>query len=125
MHMNLKDRTVLITGGGTGIGQAVAVAMAQAGCRVAVAGRRAEALAQTIAAAPADSEMLSHTVNVADRSSVQNLISWATENLGKIDILVHAAGVNIKNRTMLEMNPEQWDEILAINATGWRVAGHG
>jgi NADP-dependent 3-hydroxy acid dehydrogenase YdfG len=59
-----------------------------------------------------------HVVDVTNRDSVQALVEWSNQQLGRIDILVHAAGVNIKNRSMLEMEPEQWDQVLAINATG-------
>jgi NAD(P)-dependent dehydrogenase (short-subunit alcohol dehydrogenase family) len=116
--MELKNRKVLVTGGGTGIGRAIAWALANAGCQVVVAGRREEPLKETVAQAPTGSSIDFHTVDVADRPSVRRLIDWTTEHLGRIDVLVHAAGVNIKNRTMLEMRPEQWDEVLAINATG-------
>jgi NAD(P)-dependent dehydrogenase (short-subunit alcohol dehydrogenase family) len=60
---------------------------------------------------------LFHPVDVADRESVSRLFAWA-ENLGPIDILVNSAGVNIKTRSMSEMTPGQWDQVLAVNATG-------
>ena len=105
--MSELDRRVLVTGGGTGIGQGVAWALAAAGCQVVVAGRRDDKLQETLAAAPPNSRLLSHTVDVANRSSVVELVNWTTDQLSGIDVLVHAAGVNIKNRSMLEMTPEQ------------------
>lgn len=116
--MNNLDRRVLVTGGGTGIGQGIAWGLAAAGCRVVVAGRREDKLVQTVQTAPQGSSMRWRTVDVADRSSVIDLVQWTTAELTGIDVLVHAAGVNIKNRSMLEMTPEQWDEIMAVNATG-------
>ena len=116
--MNLLNQKVLVTGGGSGIGQAIAWALADAGCDVVVAGRREDKLLETAAGAPAGRMMLTHAVDVADRDAVQRLVDWTTEQLGRIEILVHAAGVNIKNRSMLQMRPEQWDQVLAINATG-------
>lgn len=116
--MSSLDRRVLVTGGGTGMGQGIAWALAAAGCRVVVAGRRDDKLQATLAAAPPGGRLLARTVDVADRKNVVDLVNWTTEQLSGIDVLVHAAGVNIKNRTMLDMPPEQWDEILAINATG-------
>ena len=62
--------------------------------------------------------MRTHTVDVADRQSVRQLIEWMTEQLGRIDILVNSAGVNIVKRTMVEMSPDDWDKVMAINATG-------
>jgi NAD(P)-dependent dehydrogenase (short-subunit alcohol dehydrogenase family) len=116
--MSLQNKIVLVTGGGTGIGQGVAWALAEAGCRVVVAGRREDKLRETLEHAPAGTSLHQHVVDVADRASVLRLVEWTTEELGPPDILVHAAGVNIKNRSMLEMRPEQWDEVLAVNATG-------
>jgi NADP-dependent 3-hydroxy acid dehydrogenase YdfG len=49
---------------------------------------------------------------------VQKLFHWAAGELGPIHILVNSAGVNIRNRTMSEMRPEQWDAVMAVNATG-------
>jgi len=114
--MNLQGKTVLVTGGGTGIGLGGAVALAQAGCRVAIAGRRADTLEQ--AAANAEGKLLHHTVDVADRNSVEQLFAWANEQFGSIDILVNSAGINIKTRTMTTMTPDQWDQVIQVNATG-------
>jgi NADP-dependent 3-hydroxy acid dehydrogenase YdfG len=116
--MILQDQKALVTGGGSGIGQSVAWALAAAGCDVVVAGRREQRLRETVARAPAGRSIRQHVVDVADRRSVEQLVEWTTQQLGRIDILVHAAGVNIKNRSMLEMRPEQWDQLLAINASG-------
>jgi NAD(P)-dependent dehydrogenase (short-subunit alcohol dehydrogenase family) len=116
--MSGLDRRVLVTGGGTGIGQGIAWALADAGCRVVVAGRRLEKLQQTVAHSPAAGKLFAHPVDVTNRDSVQQLVAWTNDTLSGIDVLVHAAGVNIKTRSMLEMPPDQWDTILAINATG-------
>jgi NADP-dependent 3-hydroxy acid dehydrogenase YdfG len=59
-----------------------------------------------------------HTVDVANRQSVRDLFGWAQQHLGPIDILVNSAGTNIRNRSMASMAPEQWEQLLAINATG-------
>jgi NAD(P)-dependent dehydrogenase (short-subunit alcohol dehydrogenase family) len=116
--MSLKGKTALVTGGGTGIGLGVAVALANAGCRVAIAGRRTDVLDTAIAATKSDPPMIGHAVDVADRSSVGALFRWAEKSLGRIDILVNSAGVNIRRRTMADMPPEEWDRVMAINATG-------
>jgi NAD(P)-dependent dehydrogenase (short-subunit alcohol dehydrogenase family) len=116
--MSLKGKTALVTGGGTGIGLGVAVALANAGCRVAIAGRRTDVLDAAIAATKSDPPMIGHVVDVADRASVGALFRWAEKSLGRIDILVNSAGVNIRRRTMADMPPEEWDRVMAINATG-------
>jgi NADP-dependent 3-hydroxy acid dehydrogenase YdfG len=117
-NVTLAGKTALVTGGGTGIGRAIAKALAEFGCRVAIAGRRRDCLEQAASDSPRDAQLIYHSVDVADRQSVGALVQWATDALGSIDILVNSAGVNIKNRRMAEMTPAQWDQVMAINATG-------
>jgi NAD(P)-dependent dehydrogenase (short-subunit alcohol dehydrogenase family) len=114
----LQNKRVLITGGATGIGWGIAEAFAKAGCTVAIAGRREDKLREAADSFTGEGKILTHPVNVADRASVQALFAWAARELGPIDILVCSAGMNIKNRLLSEMRPEQWDEIMAVNATG-------
>ncbi len=116
--MNLQGKTAVVTGGGTGIGWGIAQALAAAGCRVAISGRREDVLRDAAASWQSAPPMLYCAADVADRASVQTLFAWAAEQLGPIDILVNSAGVNIRNRTMADMRPEQWDQVLAVNATG-------
>lgn len=122
--MQLQGKTALITGGGTGIGWGIATALAGAGCRVAISGRRDEVLREAIAGWSAEPPILARAADVSDRQSVRELFAWAAEQLGEIDILVNSAGLNIRNRTMAEMEPEQWDHVLAVNATGAYNAMH-
>jgi NAD(P)-dependent dehydrogenase (short-subunit alcohol dehydrogenase family) len=116
--MRLAGKTALITGGATGIGQAVAMAFAEQGCLVAVAGRREDKLQSAASGWTGEPKILTHTVDVADRKSVAELFRWAQETLGHVDILVNNAGINTPKRTMADMPPETWDEVMAINATG-------
>lgn len=116
--MQLAGKTALITGGATGIGQAIALSFAKEGCRVAIAGRREDKLRQAAAAWTGDPPILTHPVDVADRASVGKLFAWAESTLGKIDILVCNAGMNSQKRTMADMPPETWDQVLQTNATG-------
>jgi NAD(P)-dependent dehydrogenase (short-subunit alcohol dehydrogenase family) len=116
--MKLKNKIALVTGGGTGIGWGIAQALASEGCRVAIAGRRLDVLKDAAASWIGQPPILCHEVDVADRASVVRLFEWQQRELGPLDILVNSAGINIKNRTMAAMRPEQWDQILAVNATG-------
>jgi NAD(P)-dependent dehydrogenase (short-subunit alcohol dehydrogenase family) len=116
--MRLSTKTVLVTGGGSGIGLGIAKALADEGCHVAIAGRTAEKLRDAAAAYAGPKPLLIHPVEVADRASVAKLFQWAADQLGLIDILVNAAGLNIVHRSLAETTPEEWDRLLAINATG-------
>ncbi len=116
--MKLTGKTALITGGGTGIGEACALLLAKEGCRVAIAGRREEKLREAAKQFKGEPAILTHTVDVADRASVNALIDWAQRELGRIDILINSSGINVPKRSMRDLAPEDWDKILQINATG-------
>lgn len=116
--MRLAGKTALITGGATGIGLAIAVSFAKEGCRVAIAGRREDKLRDGASTWTGDPPILTHTVDVADRPSVKALFDWAEKSLGQIDILVNNAGINTPKRSMADIPPETWDEVMKINATG-------
>ncbi|WP_168565611.1 SDR family oxidoreductase [Crateriforma spongiae] len=114
----LKDRIVAVTGGGTGIGEGIATALAAAGCRVTIGGRRLEKLQSAAQSMTGPHPVRCHTIDVADAASIEAFFDDVTQNVGDVDILVNSAGINIQNRTMAEMAPEDWERVLQINATG-------
>ena len=116
--MKLDGKNVIVTGGGTGIGWAAARALADEGGRVAIAGRREEVLQAAVASYRGDGSMKCHGVDVSNRDSVNRLFDWVADELGDVHVLVHSAGMNIQPRTMADMRPEQWDQVMAVNATG-------
>lgn len=116
--MTLKGRTALISGGGTGIGWAIAQALAGAGAQVVIGGRREGQLKEVAATWKKTPAIRYHRLNVSHRGSVHQWVDWAMNEFGQIDILVNSAGVNIKDRSMAVMDPNEWDRILSINATG-------
>lgn len=116
--MSLAGKKVLITGGGSGIGEGCALALAAEGCRVAISGRREEKLKQVAAQFDGEPGILCRACDVSDRDDAFALVDWATEQLGRIDILLNSAGMNIPKRSMEECSPEDWDKVLTINATG-------
>ena len=107
---------VVVIGGGSGMGRSTARILDQReNYAVAIGGRTTEKLAD----ASQDTSILCHEVDVSDRASVRKFFDWAERTLGgEIDIMVNAAGINIPNRSMEEMTPEQWDQMIAINLTG-------
>ena len=116
--MELQDRTVLVTGGGSGIGLGIALALAGEGCRVAICGRSEEKLAAAAGRFTGSPPIVYRRCDVADRDSVRQLVEWAGEQLGPLDILVTSAGVNVVDRSLEKLDPSDWDKIVAINATG-------
>jgi NAD(P)-dependent dehydrogenase (short-subunit alcohol dehydrogenase family) len=116
--MTLEGKGVLVTGGGTGVGRAVALRLAREGCRVAVAGRREEKLRETAAAFDGQPAIRWSVADVADRTSVVRLFEWAAKELGPIDILVQSAGINTPRRALADVDPDAWDEVLGVNASG-------
>jgi NAD(P)-dependent dehydrogenase (short-subunit alcohol dehydrogenase family) len=116
--MRLAGRSALVTGGGSGIGRGIALAFARDGCRVAIAGRREDALRETASLWRGEPSILWRAGDVADRASAGALCSWAAEALGALDILVNSAGINIPRRALAVLEPEDWERVLAVNATG-------
>lgn len=117
--MDLANQTVLVTGGGSGIGLGVAAALAREGCRVAICGRDAAKLNRAAASIEAAHPVAAIPCDVADRESVSRLFA-ELERLGllPLDILVNSAGINIARRRMAELVPADWDRLLAVNSTG-------
>jgi len=116
--MALSEKAVLVAGGGSGIGEACALAFAQAGCRVAIAGRDEGKLKNVAANGNGSHPIRFRSADVSDREQAFALIDWATRTLGQIDILVNCAGINIVNRTMAKIDPADWDQLLKVNTTG-------
>jgi NAD(P)-dependent dehydrogenase (short-subunit alcohol dehydrogenase family) len=114
----LSGQCVLITGGGSGIGLAAARGFLAQGARVAIAGRDADKLRRA-ADGLGGGERLSHyAADVTDPEQVRRLVDAATKRLGRIDVLVNNAGLNIKERTFAELTPERWRLLLAGNLEG-------
>lgn len=115
--MDLKDKVALVTGGGSGIGLGIAQALAAEGCRVAIAGR-SEATLKSAAESNADLAIRWKTCDVTDRQRVADLFRWLTQELGPADVLVNSAGINVANRMMANVDPAEFERVLAINTTG-------
>ncbi len=122
--MGLAGKTTLIIGGGTGIGAGCALAFAQAGSTVAISGRRLDKLQATAAKFVGSPAILCHAGDVSIREQAQELIEWATKTLGRIDIMINCAGINIPKRSMRDLDPADWDKLIQVNATGAFNAMH-
>lgn len=116
--MSIKDQTALIVGASGGIGRAIAITLTEAGARVALVGRDRQKLEETRAAlGDAGSAAPILPCDVTDRAAVMEMAKTALEALGSISILVNAAGVNIKNRSLRTIDPADWDRVILANLT--------
>ena len=113
----VEKKNILVIGGGSGMGQAIALILAQSGAKVAIAGRKMQSLKNT-ANKCNQNEILYKQADVTDRDSIKELFQWFDKTLGKIDCLIHAAGINVVMRSMKELTPENWDKLIEINLTG-------
>lgn len=116
---SLEGKTAWITGAGTGIGQAAAEKLADAGMRVVLSGRRAEPLEETrerIAAAGGQVEIAA--LDVSDRAAVDRVAADILARHGGIDTLINNAGINIRERRWHELSPENWEKVVDINLNG-------
>jgi len=113
---NLTNKVVLVTGGGSGIGLAVARGFLAEGARVAIAGRDEAKLARAVESL--GGTVASHAADVTDPDRVHALVAAVTNRLGPIDILVNNAGANIKHRTFRELTAETWKLLVGANMDG-------
>ncbi len=117
--MTSMPRVALVTGGGSGIGRAVALALLRDGYHVALAGRRQQALAETLALAEADGERaLAVSADVGDPQSVEELFAKTREAFGRLDVLFNNAGRGGPPLALEDVTFEQWQSVVAVNLTG-------
>ncbi len=117
--MDTTAKTAIVTGAGTGIGKAVALALLREGYRVAFAGRRREPLEAAIASAgPAAGHAIALPTDVSDPDSVRALFALTKERFGRLDVLFNNAGVGAPPISLEELTFAQWKNVVDINLTG-------
>jgi len=111
-------RSAVVTGAGSGIGRAVALALQADGYNVALAGRREEELHKTAdAAAAAGGTMLPVPTDVTDDDQVAALFAQTGQAFGRLDVLFNNAGMGAPPVPMEELNPAQWRQVVDVNLT--------
>jgi NAD(P)-dependent dehydrogenase (short-subunit alcohol dehydrogenase family) len=117
--MKSEGRVALVTGGGSGIGRAVALALAHEGYSVVVAGRRLEALKETVAQASEEGlSALAVPTDVADPSSVRALFARVRDAFTRLDLLFNNAGTGAPSVPLEDLSYEQWKSVIDTNLTG-------
>ena len=117
--MNAHGRVAVITGAGTGIGRAAALALLNDGYRVVLAGRRAPLLEQTVTdAGEAASRALAVPTDVTDPAAVKRLFARTKDAFGRLDVLFNNAGVGAPAVPIEDLTYEQWKAVVDVNLTG-------
>jgi len=115
--MSSPAKVAIVTGAGTGIGKAVALALLGDGYRVALAGRRRELLDAAASGAPAD-RVLCVATDVADPASVRELFAKTKAAFGRLDVLFNNAGVGAPPVNLEDITVDDWKRVVDINLTG-------
>ena len=117
--MSTASNVAVITGAGTGIGRATALAFVSDGWKVAITGRRKEPLEETVSAAGANAKnMLAVPADVSDPQSVAALFAQVKEKFGRCDVLFNNAGQNAPGVPFEELPFEKWKSVVDTNLTG-------
>lgn len=123
--MILAGKVALVTGAGSGMGRAIAHALADEGCRVVAVGRREAMLHETVSTYDGRGSIVVWKVDVGNRDEVEGLYGWVNGNVGPVDILVNNAGINIRDRSLAKLGLDDWDRLIQINLTGVFHMIHG
>ena len=115
MKENNSSKKILLIGGGSGMGKATALHLAEKNHQVIISGRRKEKLDEV---ASLSSGIYARQADITDRDSTSRLFNWYQDKFGDLDVLINAAGINIANRKLIEISPEEWDKVIRINLTG-------
>lgn len=116
--MNLKGKNALVTGGGRGLGKAVAVALANEGVNVGITGRNEESLKTTVAELEKLGVKAAYSVfDVEEMAQVEQGVASIASQLGSIDILINNAGVGDFG-SFEEMPVETWEKVMKVNLFG-------
>lgn len=117
---DVKGRIALVTGGGTGVGKAVATGLARAGWRVVISGRRQSVLDEAAAAIVGGTggEVVGFSADVGDPASVSALFKAIEDRFGRLDLLVNNAGISNSAVPLEEISFDEWSAVVAANLTG-------
>ena len=119
-------RIALVTGAGSGVGRSAALALLGAGYRVVLAGRRADALAETVAIAGAAADhALTVPTDVTEEAAVDALYATIKDRCGRLDVLFNNAGGNTPSTDFGDLTWQQWQSVLSVNLNGAFLIARG
>ncbi len=118
MHTASVSRVAIVTGAGSGIGRAAALALLSDGWRVVLAGRRAEPLQQVAHESGAGDRALAVPTDVSDRAAVGALFDRAVQAFGRVDLLFNNAGINAPGVPLDELPADAWRSVVDVNLNG-------
>jgi len=116
--MELQSKVAIVTGAGSGIGKATALAFLEAGFCVVLAGRRAQALQDVVALSGANGRALVCPTDVSDEASVVALFETTVRHFGRLDVLFNNAGVSAPGVLLEDLTLDQWQHVVDVNLTG-------
>jgi NAD(P)-dependent dehydrogenase (short-subunit alcohol dehydrogenase family) len=126
MAPRFAGKSVLVTGSGSGIGRAIALAFAREGASVVVVGRRAQPLEETVALIEAEGlRGTTATADVTRADEMAHAVAQAATPTGRLDVAVNSAGVGAAGAKVADLDEETWSRVLAANLTSvWMSMKH-
>ncbi len=116
MLTNLKGRIIWVTGASSGIGAAAAKRLSKAGAIVVLSGRRSERLHALSETLPGENRV--EPLDISDQSAVTSVLERILDAFGRLDILVHSAGLNVRARELKLLSTSDWNTVIDVNLNG-------
>jgi len=115
---DIAGRVAVVVGAAGGIGRAIVARLAEAGCRLALVDRNEAALDEVAEGLGLGPRAVTCPADITDRPQVEQMAAAVDRGFGAVHILVNAAGINTRQRTLADISAEQWERVVAVNLSG-------